>query len=715
MRAIRKGNDINILWDIMHEVEGQSQPYDLTGKDLTLYLGTPYGREKVPGITTQGNTVVWTYWGKDQKCIGIHSLTLVINEGSEFMQTVDVCKAFQIVERSCMAGGEDEEGIRTETINLNSRIDIAAIMPDTELNRNSMNVVTNQAIVEGIENAVQSYEERFGELSESVDDKLGEVDGILKSKADKDGHYPEFTSGFADNLVGRGESIPAEYSFRASGGKSIEDGTARIKTLKGNAVVWNQLYPADWVQGISTSVNGVISIVGTLTENYIRFNEFNSNIQGHKYLFILEADAVFNGKLFSLLNRVENVTIANGMACIFHTNSNATLQRYIGIKSLTVGETLNATARIRQIDLTQMFGAGNEPTTIEEYNARKPIVEDENAYNEGEVIPFTAEGIKSVGDNAWDEEWEEGDINLTTGENMDSTDYIRSKNYIQALPNQTYHIIAQDVGRILYYDENYGYIGKSESFGGTRDITTPMNCRYMRYRWEGQSYNGGILIRLEHTGWMTDTGVGYKPYEQDIRKIDSRILEEFPNGMMPWDKVYNKNGKGYIVKGSGSVDMGTMNWSYLAASASYPYGFFYSDLNNDLRDKMFATMPLSPRYAIGNLQTDKSIYPNSSNNMVYVMDSAYTDVASFKTAMAGVPLYYELAEPTIIEYDEPFNLDYLVWDFGTEEIIADKPSAPLKADIIYQFNAVDEIRELRQLIATMQAQLASLTSNNGGQ
>jgi hypothetical protein len=109
-------------------------------------------------------------------------------------------------------------------------------------------------------------------------------------------------------------------------------------------------------------------------------------------------------------------------------------------------------------------------------------------------------------------------------------------------------------------------------------------------------------------------------------------------------------------------------------------------------------------------------------NTLAVRDTAYTDAASFKAAMAGIPFYYQLAEPIVIEYDEPFNLDYKVADFGTEEIIAPQPSAPISADIIYQFNAVDmirehelEITELQRIIATMQAQLTSLTSNNGGQ
>ena len=70
-------------------------------------------------------------------------------------------------------------------------------------------------------------------------DKLNEETTAL-GKDLKEGYHPNSTVGMSDNLVGRGESVPAEFSFRASGGKSIKDGTARIKRLKGNSVVWNQ-------------------------------------------------------------------------------------------------------------------------------------------------------------------------------------------------------------------------------------------------------------------------------------------------------------------------------------------------------------------------------------------------------------------------------------------------------------------------------------------
>jgi hypothetical protein len=84
--------------------------------------------------------------------------------------------------------------------------------------------------------------------------------------------------------------------------------------------------------------------------------------------------------------------------------------------------------------------------------------------------------------------------------------------------------------------------------------------------------------------------------------------------------------------------------------------------------------------------------------------------------MQGVLLYYELAEPIEVDLSESLNLTYDAWDFGTEELVADGKTTPLNADIVYQFNAVDRIREntaknqaLEAELVELKAQLTKLT------
>ena len=107
---------------------------------------------------------------------------------------------------------------------------------------------------------------------------------------------------------------------------------------------------------------------------------------------------------------------------------------------------------------------------------------------------------------------------------------------------------------------------------------------------------------------------------------------------------------------------------------------------------------------------DKSImlYNGAAYPLLGVKDTTYTDAASFKAAMQGVILYYELAEPIVTELDEADqykDFDIQVWNGGTEKANAEGKSAPLAADITYGFNAIGKIKELESLVAALRAKV----------
>ena len=117
MKDIRKGNDINVRWGIYAE----GAPFSLEGKEISLYLRTPYGKKEVTPVV-EGNAVLWTFLGKDQKHTGKHSLELVINEDAEGMVTTDACDFVNLVSCSCKVGGADEANVTTESIELTSEL-----------------------------------------------------------------------------------------------------------------------------------------------------------------------------------------------------------------------------------------------------------------------------------------------------------------------------------------------------------------------------------------------------------------------------------------------------------------------------------------------------------------------------------------------------------------------------------------------------------------
>ena len=734
MERIRKGNTFHTVWEIMTQED--NTPYNLAGRQLSLYLTSPYGKTKIEGFTTEGNEVRWTFEGKDQQHVGPHTMTLVENEGRDDMRTVDVCNAFELVHCSHEEGGEGT--IKIETVHLSSVFGYTQRV-DQELDKTSPYAIANMVVASEFEKVASEFAKVDTEVKR-IEDEVKRIEDEIGKAFDPAGYYPDLTVGMSDNLVGRGESVPAEFSFRASGGKSIKDGTARIKRLKGNSVVWNQGFP----QRLWSVQDGTLTIEDN-TYIVTPSGEYPGIFPGDIYnvrpfpteKVLVEVDFYSEGnEAYIGINLCgNNISDYNLQLNTWqHIAIIATCDREDPYGGAVIFGSASASVlkfkNMRFHNLTKMFGAGNEPTTIEEYNARKPIVADEYAYNEGEVIHMTAEGIKSIGDNAWDEEWEKGVV--WNGIEQDLESYIRSKNYIKVIPNQQYYYYnargdVKDYLSICYYDNNKSFVEMAQ-VDVDAVLTIPANIHYIRFYPNdsyGDTYTNDITISLYHSGWKAEDAK-YQPYWEDRLMFDKRIKDEFPDGMSKWDKVYNKNGKGYIVHGLGVVkikDLSTRrNADGVFISSSLP---FVPKMDNNGYSKSLILARFTP--SLGAYS-----YDLSPDNQACLIDgklwmngqglSAYANAQDFVNEYGEDVLYYELAEPTIIEYDEPFNLDYEVADFGTEEIISDKPSAPIKADIIYQFNAVDMIRDnyneilqLKTMIATMQAQLTSLTSNNGGQ
>lgn len=116
MEKIRIGNDIVIRWEIYVRDGDVVTPYDLSGKNLKLYLSYMYQRREHSEFSTDGNAVMFTYRGRNQRHIGRYQLTLVENEGLDGMHTVDECDAFELVRCSCMEGGDAESHVEMQQL-----------------------------------------------------------------------------------------------------------------------------------------------------------------------------------------------------------------------------------------------------------------------------------------------------------------------------------------------------------------------------------------------------------------------------------------------------------------------------------------------------------------------------------------------------------------------------------------------------------------------
>lgn len=170
MKDVRIGNDISVIWSLYSD----QKPFLLDGLKISVYLKGMYGKTKIEDYTIKDNEIHWTFFGKDQKHTGKYSLTLVINEGAEGMVTTDVCDLVRLVSCTCQADGSDEDGVQTETIAVNSEVELLSGgfgRIDTALDPMSENAVSNAVITAEfgkVNEATSGLKTQIAEVKESI-------------------------------------------------------------------------------------------------------------------------------------------------------------------------------------------------------------------------------------------------------------------------------------------------------------------------------------------------------------------------------------------------------------------------------------------------------------------------------------------------------------------------------------------------------------------
>ena len=167
----------------------------------------------------------------------------------------------------------------------------------------------------------------------------------------------------------------------------------------------------------------------------------------------------------------------------------------------------------------------------------------------------------------------------------------------------------------------------------------------------------------------------------------------FPDGMKKagsvCDEIVIKNGKAVAVKRIDAVNLGGITWSYKNN------GVFVAVISS-LKNSGAAVCPIYEfgLYSYNQIAShDKTITTKVgySDNAVTVCDTAYSDATTYKTAMNGVILYYELATPKEYILDD-FQLPISIQAdaLGTEEqtIPSGVASAPATIGIKYAIDAV---------------------------
>ena len=500
-----------------------------------------------------------------------------------------------------------------------------------------------------------------------------------------------------DALTARGPSNETSFLYRVTNdGNGISGKAAAITSIHGRTLRWNQLYShtncaTSTKNGVTLTNNsdGSFTISGTASaQTDFRWNTsanytFKAN---HRYL-VRMCPAGGSVSTYESTDTWSNQFTDTGSGYIKVVgNADKVVQPVLRIAN---GATINAiNFHPMFFDLTAMFGAGNEPSTVAEFEALYPA--SYYRYDARSLLPVNMTGIETKGFNQWDEEWEVGDISGTgsTGGQVISGNYLMSKNYIPVFPSTDYCISStNEQGTnsrrfiVYFYDKNKAFITYTSFAYLVNTFTIPSNCYFIKFRNNKVSatYSHDICINLSDS---TRNGT-YWPHWQGERSIPAGILRGAGS-------VFDELTDTKRITRIGEVDLGTLNWTYNAAKAVFYVNFTQAARTGNLTCSKYDTSTVSrvedmPDKTIWNVG-----YAFTANNIV-VKDTAYTDAATFKAAMSGVMLHYELATPTATPYDPPLNLTYRTETGGTERVMVPtgEQSAPPVMQLSYDVSVID--------------------------
>lgn len=461
-----------------------------------------------------------------------------------------------------------------------------------------------------------------------------------------------------------------------------------VKNIGGRSIVFNQNFQSrkEINNGITATVDsdGTITLNGTVTASYFNFRDVTpeqNKVGKYAFKLLIMNNPDDISMKFGFLNRSQSTpAITSGSAVLIYnqTQYETSLGKSTGISGLTAGTVFNnVKIKIQIFDLTLMFGAGNEPTSVEEFEAMFP--NDYYQYNAGEIVSAGTESIIEQGKNLFDytdktynganiSKVENGVIytkGLTTTvlniPTVVGSKYTLSFKVKSNAANQGGLRWSLQKGKNTSYAHDsslikseVGYVANTEyqavaTFVATTDFVSL--CTIMPMVYDVQLENG-------------DTATGYSPFYQTEYPIPEAIKALLGYG---WSAGTAKNWVDYenkkYVQCVNSVDLGTLTWT-----AGESVSFKTHHLAGQKLTKSYSIAPnfICPKYSTktqneswGKTSITGISATSNVNGYIYVNDTSYTDATAFKQAMQGVTLYYELANPIVTDISTMLTDDFL--------------------------------------------------------
>lgn len=294
---------------------------------------------------------------------------------------------------------------------------------------------------------------------------------------------------------------------------------------------------------------------------------------------------------------------------------------------------------------------------------------------------------------------------------------IGAEERIPLLPNTTYCLSTTNAdfgGAIWVVDENYKSLFRTDgwTFKNGSTFTTPdVPCYALFCGWYSGEYRNDLML---HIG---TSPLPYKPHREPIAlpiPEDVRPAHGIPNTDVYDCITWDEDGKQRNRVKCGVVDLGTLNWH--RSDTENPY----FQANGALVEKSAA---INAQVICGNYQAttawyvyqtdiDKAI--SAESEYIVARDTSYTDAATFKAAMSGVMLVYELATPEVTDISDILTKDGLlqVEVNGHVEIVTDNCLAT--ASTIEFYENITEVFAADTLVGDLAGTAARALADSEG-
>ena len=301
--------------------------------------------------------------------------------------------------------------------------------------------------------------------------------------------------------IGQGITHRFETDSSTAYAKTIPTGgkLMSVKNIGGRSIMWNQLVkpvPTVVTQAgvkFTFSNDGIITLNGTATTtgNAVSLQSVK-NQKGHKYLMVANPLSGVYGKDQLQFSSQSYGQDSTGHGTII-TNESSNEKWYYTLYVYEGVTYDNVKLQPQIYDLTAMFGSGNEPTTVEEFEKIFPA--DYYPYNAGEVVRTGVTEV-AVGDTAYpipEAIKALPGYGWSAGTARNYVDY-ENKKYVQC-------VNSVDLGTknwLMYKDGDYPFfysIGISAIRGGTLNFL----CSKYQYAKIGVTDNATGLYVLEST------------------------------------------------------------------------------------------------------------------------------------------------------------------------------------------------------------------------